>query len=242
MDNFPTVPGDPEEYPNHDLDVRTDVVSVMYDENLLHLASECIAVSRQALDTLNISPEVKKDLMEEEGIAWLRNYLMQLAKRTAQHAAGCLDFFELRPPRNETTPVTEQLDRLLLEIGPNLQKVYRGLLFMIKPYGKYVVPLGSGIKEPRINTLACALVDVAISHPGIPIQLPVFDHGEMDVKTKVNEIVRHICKLTPEYRNWFRLAKTATVCPYADGDFTEYHIYALTFQEPATAKNGVEKE
>lgn len=242
MDNFPSVPGDPEEYPNHDLDVRTDVVSLMYDENLLHLSSECIAVSRQALDTLNASPEVKKDVMEEEGVAWLRNYLMQIAKRTAQHAAGCLDFFELRPPRDETSQATEELDRLLLHIGPNLQKVYRGLLFMLKPHGKYV-PLGSGIKKPRVNTLACAVVDAAVSHPGIPIQIPVFDHNKMDVKTKVNEIVRHICKPEPDRRNWFRLEKTAIVRPYADGNFTEYHIYALTFQEPMKVENGAaEKE
>jgi hypothetical protein len=53
----------------------------------------------------------------------------------------------------------------------------------------------------------------------------------------VNEIVRHICKAEPDRRNWFRLEKTAIVRPYADGDFTEYHIYALTFQEPMKVEN-----
>lgn len=231
MDNFPSVPGDPNDYPNHDLDVKTDVVSMMYDENLLHLAQECISTSQQAIETLQICPKPTKEVMEEEGIAWLRNYLMQLAKRTAQHAAGCLDFFELRPPRDETTPVAEQLDRLLLEISPTFQRVYRGFLYMLSQESKYVPPIGP-MKKSRAHVMACAVVDTAICNPGVPIQLPIFDQGKMNIKNEVSDVVSVVCKTEPEYRNWFRLVKTAVVRPWADSDFPEYHIYALTFQEP----------
>ena len=107
------MPADPTEYPYHTFDMKTDAVSLMYDPNLLDLADRCVNIAQASINALNESPGEEKPL-DTESATWLRNHLLQVAKRLMQHTAGILDFFEMRPPRDDTNPLTEQLDRVLV--------------------------------------------------------------------------------------------------------------------------------
>jgi hypothetical protein len=233
-------PADPTEYPYQTFDVKADAVSLMYDPELLDLADRCVNVAQSAINALNSSPGEEKPL-DAESATWLRNHLLQVAKRLMQHAAGVLDFFEMRPPRGETNKLTEQLDRVLVNTIRDVDtSVFRGLLMLLQTYRmKYV---GIGGRPSRAHVLACAVVDASVSNPGRAIQIPAFEHGRVGVDSRVMDIIRGITAAAPEYKSWFRLEKCALVRPYGKDSFEEYHLYALTFQEPAEGQKGYSEE
>ena len=216
------------------LTVKPDAISVMYDPNLLALAQDCINTVRCALEAREVVPEESKELVDKEAVTVLRNQLLNLAKSVSEHAAGCLHFYEMRGPRDEANELTEQLDRVLLSSLCNVDKsVFRGLLILLNAHtSKYVSPSGSK-QTTRAHLIACAVVDAAVSTPGKAMQVPSFEHGHVDMKSKVSEVIRTVVASVPAYRPWFRLEKSAIVRPFGKDSFEEYHLYSLTFQEPA---------
>lgn len=230
-------PADPTEYPYQIFDVKADAISLMYDPNLLDLADRCVSTAHAAINALNESPGEEKPL-DAESATWLRSHLLQVAKRLMQHAAGTLDFFEMRPPRKEINKLTEQLDRLLVNTLQNADtNTFRGMLLLLQARGP-----NYGFYASRAHILACAAVDAAVSNPGRAIQIPSFDHGRVDMKAKVMDVTRAITAAAPEYKSWFRLEKCAIVRPFGGSDFSEYHLYAITFQEPAEGQRGFRPE
>jgi hypothetical protein len=216
------------------LTVKPDAISVMYDPNLLVLAQDCINTARSALEGRESVPEESKELVDKEAVTALRNHLLNLAKSVTEHAAGCLHFYEMRGPRDEANELTEQLDRVLLNTLNSVDKsVFRGLLLLLNAQpSKYVSPTGSK-ETTRTHLIACAVVDAAVSSPGKAVQVPSFEHGRVDMKSKVADVMRSVVAAAPAYRAWFRLEKSAIVRPYGKDSFEEYNLYSLTFQEPA---------
>lgn len=216
------------------LTLKPDAISMMYDPNLLVLAQDCINTVRSALEAREVVPEESKELVDKEDVTLLRNYLLNLAKSIAVHAAGCLHLYEMRGPRDEANELTEQLDRVLLNSLSDVDKsVFRGLLILLNAHtSRYVSPTGSK-QITRSHLVACAVVDAAVSTPGKAMQVPSFEHGRVDMKSKVSDVIRTVVAAAPAYRPWFRLEKSAFVRPYGKDSFEEYNLYSLTFQEPA---------
>ena len=225
------------------LTVKPDAISLMYDPNLLVLAQDCINTVRSALEAREVVPEESKELVDKEDVTLLRNYLLSLAKHVAKHAAGCLHFYEMRGPRDEANELTEQLDRVLLDtLGKVDKSVFRGLLLLLNAQpSKYVSPTGSK-ETTRTHLIACAVVDAAVSTPGKAVQVPSFEHGRVDMKSKITDVIRSVVAGASEYRPWFRLEKSAVVRPYGKDDFDEYHLYSLTFQEPADVQKSANND
>lgn len=216
------------------LTVKPDAISMMYDPNLLVLAQDCINTATSALEAREVVPEESKELVDKEAVTVLRNHLLNLAKSMSEHAAGCLHFYEMRGPRDESNELTEQLDRVLLDTLGNVDKsVFRGLLILLNAYPDRYVSLSGAKHTTRTHLIACAVVDTAVSTPGKAVQVPSFEHGNVDMKSKVADVIRSIVAAAPAYRPWFRLEKSAVVRPYGKDSFEEYHLYSLTFQEPA---------